>query len=80
MGSIFTSLAEKLGAFNEFRLCMVGMEGAGKTTILHTFMKGEKITTIPAPGMGMEIVNFENVTFCVFDIGEKHPEKPAWVD
>jgi GTPase SAR1 family protein len=80
MGSVFTSIANKLGAYNDFRIIMTGLDGAGKSTILHSFMQGEKVTTVPSPGSAMEVVNFENVTFCVFDMGEKHPEKAAWAD
>lgn len=48
-----TSLSKILALFNsktEMRILMVGLDAAGKTTILYKLRLGEVVTTIPTIG------------------------------
>ncbi|PWA45134.1 hypothetical protein CTI12_AA520270 [Artemisia annua] len=47
MGLIFTKLFSVLFAKREMRILMVGLDAAGKTTILYKLKIGEIVTTIP---------------------------------
>ena len=49
MGNIFANLF-KLLAKKEMRILMVGLDAAGKTTILYKLKLGEIVTTIPTIG------------------------------
>lgn len=49
--SIVNSLAESMGLKNkEARVLMLGLDAAGKTTVLYRMKLGEVVTTIPTIG------------------------------
>jgi GTPase SAR1 family protein len=50
MGLSFSSLFGALFAKKEMRILMVGLDAAGKTTILYKLKLGEIVTTIPTIG------------------------------
>lgn len=50
MGNIFASLFANLFSKKEMRILMLGLDGAGKTTILFKLKLGEIIPTIPTIG------------------------------
>ena len=51
MGSAFAKLFSGLFGKKEMRILMVGLDAAGKTTILYKLKLGEIVTTIPTIGM-----------------------------
>ena len=51
MGLTFSKLFDKLWGKKEMRILMVGLDAAGKTTILYKLKLGEIVTTIPTIGM-----------------------------
>lgn len=55
MGLSFTKLFSRLFAKKEMRILMVGLDAAGKTTILYKLKLGEIVTTIPTIGMFLSI-------------------------
>ncbi|KAL3693362.1 hypothetical protein R1sor_007013 [Riccia sorocarpa] len=50
MGLTFTKLFSSLFSKKEMRILMVGLDAAGKTTILYKLKLGEIVTTIPTIG------------------------------
>jgi len=50
MGNIFEKLFRGLFGKKEMRILMVGLDAAGKTTILYKLKLGEIVTTIPTIG------------------------------
>ena len=50
MGGIFGKLFSGLFGKKEMRILMVGLDAAGKTTILYKLKLGEIVTTIPTIG------------------------------
>ncbi|KAA0053266.1 hypothetical protein IC582_025741 [Cucumis melo] len=46
----FTKLFSRLFAKKEMQILMVGLDAAGKTTILYKLKLGEIVTTIPTMG------------------------------
>uniref|UniRef100_A0A1I7ZXE9 ADP-ribosylation factor 1 n=1 Tax=Steinernema glaseri TaxID=37863 RepID=A0A1I7ZXE9_9BILA len=50
MGNTFTTLFKSLFGKKEMRILMVGLDAAGKTTILYKLKLGEIVTTIPTIG------------------------------
>jgi ADP-ribosylation factor protein 1 len=55
MGLTFSKLFDKLWGKKEMRILMVGLDAAGKTTILYKLKLGEIVTTIPTIGMHITI-------------------------
>ena len=77
MGGVFAKLFSGLFGKKEMRILMVGLDAAGKTTILYKLKLGEIVTTIPTIGMykGRHDSSFYRVYFihflkvnCFFDI------------
>lgn len=50
MGLSFSKLFDKIWGKKEMRILMVGLDAAGKTTILYKLKLGEIVTTIPTIG------------------------------
>eukprot|EP00494_Astrolonche_serrata_P002148 UN02154 len=57
---------------------MVGLDAAGKTTILYKLKLGEVVTTIPTIGFNVETVEYKNVKFTVWDVGGQDKIRPLW--
>ncbi|CAO3691773.1 unnamed protein product [Rhizopus microsporus] len=69
MGISFSSLFNELFGKREMRILMVGLDAAGKTTILYKLKLGEIVTTIPTIGFNVETVEYKNISFTVWDVG-----------
>ena len=57
---------------------MVGLDAAGKTTILYKLKLGEIVTTIPTIGFNVETVQYKNISFTVWDVGGQDKIRPLW--
>jgi len=55
MGLTFSKLFDRLWGKKEMRILMVGLDAAGKTTILYKLKLGEIVTTIPTIGMSLPL-------------------------
>merc|ERR1719330_826941 len=62
----------------EMRILMVGLDAAGKTTILYKLKLGEVVTTIPTIGFNVETVEYKNIRFTVWDVGGQSKIRPLW--
>jgi len=57
---------------------MLGLDAAGKTTILYKLHIGEVLTTVPTIGFNVEKVQYKNVVFTVWDVGGQEKLRPLW--
>merc|ERR1719213_9052 len=78
MGLTFTKLFKSLISKREMRILMVGLDAAGKTTILYKLKLGEIVTTIPTIGFNVETVEYKNISFTVWDVGGQDKIRPLW--
>uniref|UniRef100_UPI00398EA478 ADP-ribosylation factor 4-like n=1 Tax=Pristiophorus japonicus TaxID=55135 RepID=UPI00398EA478 len=78
MGLTVSSMLERLFGRKERRILMVGLDAAGKTTILYKLKLGEIVTTIPTIGFNVETVDYKNVCFTVWDVGGQDKIRPLW--
>lgn len=62
----------------ERRVIMVGLDGAGKTTILYKLKLGEVVCTLPTVGFNVETVQYKNINCNVWDIGGQDKIRPLW--
>ena len=76
-GMIAKAIAGMLGK-TEMRILMVGLDAAGKTTILYKLKLGEIVTTIPTIGFNVETVEYKNISFTVWDVGGQDKIRPLW--
>lgn len=78
MGQTFTRLFDSLFGNKEMRVVMLGLDAAGKTTILYKLHIGEVLTTVPTIGFNVEKVQYKNVIFTVWDVGGQEKLRPLW--
>eukprot|EP00736_Rhodelphis_marinus_P010213 Rmarinus@m.3781 len=62
----------------EGNICMIGLDAAGKTTILYKLRLGEVVNTIPTIGFNVESVQYKNVNLTVWDIGGQDRIRSLW--
>eukprot|EP01112_Ceratiomyxa_fruticulosa_P010238 TRINITY_DN26_c0_g1_i4.p1 TRINITY_DN26_c0_g1~~TRINITY_DN26_c0_g1_i4.p1 ORF type:complete len:182 (-),score=35.83 TRINITY_DN26_c0_g1_i4:284-829(-) len=78
MGASFGKLFSRLFGKKDMRILMVGLDAAGKTTILYKLKLGEIVTTIPTIGFNVETVEYKNINFTVWDVGGQDKIRPLW--
>jgi len=66
------------GYGEEVRVLMVGLDAAGKTTILFRMKLGEVVSTTPTIGFNVETVEYKNLKFTVWDIGGQDKIRKLW--
>ncbi|KAJ3292365.1 hypothetical protein HDU79_001508 [Rhizoclosmatium sp. JEL0117] len=71
-------LPKQLWLSKEVRILMVGLDGAGKTTMLYKLKLGELVTTIPTIGFNVETVKYKSISFNVWDVGGQDRLRPLW--
>ena len=57
---------------------MLGLDNAGKTTVLYKLKLGEVVSTIPTIGFNVETVEYKNIAFTVWDVGGQTKIRPLW--
>ena len=62
----------------EYRVLMLGIGAAGKTTILYNLKNNEVVHTIATVGFNLETLHFGNLEFCVWDLGGQDKIRPLW--
>ncbi|XP_070559607.1 ADP-ribosylation factor 4 [Ptychodera flava] len=78
MGLSLSGLFTRLFGKKQMRILMVGLDAAGKTTILYKLKLGEVVTTIPTIGFNVETVEYKNISFTVWDVGGQDKIRPLW--
>ncbi|KAG6556165.1 hypothetical protein Mapa_002106 [Marchantia paleacea] len=87
--NLWTSMGQTLGSMlqnlfsiqsaRNLRLLMLGLDAAGKTTILYKLKMGERVATIPTIGFNVEHLQHENnVSFTVWDVGGQSKIRQLW--
>jgi len=72
------SVARCVNKRREERVLFVGLDAAGKTTILYKLKLGEVVTTIPTIGFNVETVEYKNMNITCWDVGGKDKIRPLW--
>ncbi|KAA0707424.1 ADP-ribosylation factor 4 [Triplophysa tibetana] len=78
MGNFFSYVFARLFEKKEMRLLMVGLDAAGKTTVLYKLKLGEVVTSIPTIGFNVETVEYKNISFTVWDVGGQDTIRRLW--
>ncbi|XP_011457178.3 uncharacterized protein [Magallana gigas] len=73
--SVFESFSSETPA----RILMLGLDAAGKTSILYKVKLNENVHTIPTIGFNVETVEpVKGVSFTVWDVGGQDKIRPLW--
>lgn len=67
-----------IGPKIEMRVVTLGLDEAGKTSILFKLKQNEFIQTIPTIGFNVETVEYKNMKFTIWDVGGQHKIRPLW--
>uniref|UniRef100_A0A9I9CIJ5 ADP-ribosylation factor 1 n=1 Tax=Cucumis melo TaxID=3656 RepID=A0A9I9CIJ5_CUCME len=78
MGILFTRMFSSLFGNKEARILVLGLDNAGKTTILYRLQMGEVVSTIPTIGFNVETVQYNNIKFQVCNAGGQTSIRPYW--
>ena len=75
---LFSKIFATLIGNKEVRVLILGLDNAGKTTILYKLQMGEVVTTVPTIGFNVETVQYKNLRFQVWDLGGQTSIRPYW--
>ena len=78
MGLTFAKLFDRVFGKKEARILMLGLDAAGKTTIVYKLKLGEVLNSIPTIGFNVETVEFKNIKFNVWDVGGQDKIRTLW--
>lgn len=78
MGFFFSKVWTKLLGKKDVRMLMVGLDAAGKTTILYQLKMNETVKTIPTIGFNVETLDYKGLNFTVWDVGGQDKIRVLW--
>ncbi|KAI8873595.1 ARF/SAR superfamily [Ramicandelaber brevisporus] len=78
MGNLFSSLFGRLYGQTEHRILILGLDAAGKTTVLYRLQLGEVVSSLPTIGFNLETITHKNVKFTAWDLGGQTSIRPYW--
>jgi len=62
----------------ELRILMLGLDSAGKTTVLYNIKTGSELSTIPTVGFNVETIKYKNILLNLWDVGGQDKIRPLW--
>jgi small GTP-binding protein len=77
MGGFF-NVFKKWFKNRETRCLMLGLDAAGKTTVLYKLKLGEHVTTIPTIGFNVETIEYKGFNMNVWDVGGQDRIRALW--
>ncbi|XP_048373613.1 ADP-ribosylation factor 1-like [Sphaerodactylus townsendi] len=81
MGLLLSRIQDALQSFYGMnaRILLLGLDAAGKTTLLYRLKLNETTMTIPTIGFNVETIQpINNVTFTMWDVGGQHRIRTLW--
>jgi ADP-ribosylation factor 1/2 len=83
MGNISSSFQQLLESLwksvdKDARILLVGLDAAGKTTILYKLKLGEQLQTVPTIGFNTETLQINKLQMTMWDIGAQYKVGPLW--
>jgi len=79
MGILLSKLVQKLFGNKEARVLILGLDNAGKTTILYKLYAPDQVRrTTPTIGFNVEYVHYNKIKFAVWDLGGQTNIRPYW--
>ena len=62
----------------ESKILLLGLDGAGKTSLLYKLRLDKDITTVPTIGFNVERIKNKNLTITVWDMGGQDKLRSLW--
>ncbi len=79
MGFIFSKILDFFSrSRNNFKIIILGIQNAGKTTILYRLSIGQLVKTTPTIGSNVEEISYNNVKLQAWDLGGQESIRSIW--
>jgi len=82
MGDLLSKVVEKLASpfssSKPTRILLLGLDGAGKTTIVYKLKLNKYLNTVPTIGFNVENVKYKGLQMTIWDIGGQQKIKKLW--
>jgi small GTP-binding protein len=79
MGFIFSKILDFFSrSRNKFKIIILGIQNAGKTTILYRLSIGQLVKTTPTIGSNVEEISYNNVKLQAWDLGGQESSRSVW--
>jgi len=78
MGNTIKGILASIFETKEATLVIMGLDAAGKTSLLYRVKTNEIVTTIPTIGFNVELVTVNNVNLTVWDLGGQDKVRSLW--
>eukprot|EP00158_Paraphelidium_tribonemae_P000454 Partr_v1_DN22402_c0_g1_i4_m32074 putative ADP-ribosylation factor-like len=78
MGIALTKLVKLFWRSEEIKIVLVGLDNAGKTTIVYRLLMNEVVATTPTIGSNVEEIVYKNIHFLMWDIGGQQSLRSSW--
>lgn len=69
MGQHFARIRD-LFITKEATIIIIGLDNAGKTTLVHKLKYNEDVYTVPTLGFSTEVLHFKKIKFTAIDLGK----------
>ena len=81
MGLLITKVLDKISSFSsakQTKILMLGLDAAGKTTIVYKLKLNEYLSTVPTIGFNVESIEYKNLKMTIWDIGGQKKIRDLW--
>lgn len=78
MGHLLSTLWSRLAPGTPHKICIVGLDAAGKTTILYRLHLGTAVKTAPTIGSNVEVVRHGATQMHIWDLGGQEALRSTW--
>ena len=79
MGFIFSKILDFFSrSRNKFKIILLGIQNAGKTTILYRLSIGQLVKTTPTIGSNVEEISYNNIKLQAWDLGGQESSRSVW--
>ncbi|SNX86625.1 probable ARL1 - ADP-ribosylation factor [Melanopsichium pennsylvanicum] len=78
MGVAFSSMWSSLFGSKELKICILGLDNAGKTTLMYKMTLGSVVSTAPTVGSNTENFEYKNLKFTLWDVGGQTSLRTSW--
>ena len=78
MGLLFSGLYRKWFGNRETRVVMLGLDAAGKTTVLYKLKLNQAVSTVPTVGFNVETIQYKSLDLNIWDVGGQDRIRALW--
>ena len=78
MGNLFSAMWDMLVGSRTYKIVVIGLNNAGKTSILYALQLNKFVETQPTIGGTVEELSHKNVNFLAWDLGGQEQLRESW--